>query len=309
MPLPLSLTDKAYIAGLMDGEGCITISRTAPTGKRGEISARFNPVVSIANTDLPVLQWIQRHFGGHLHLLTTWNKPCYSLSWGTRNAARFLDIIYPFLQIKKQQADVVRSFYVYRDSIRHHGNRPRPQTENDALAGFRTDIHRLNHSVGVTSSSVDDWRGDCVDSYVAGLLDGEGTITITKRQPYVRLKERNPRFWGLISIANTNLLVLRLIQSRYGGKVYRKHGGCHHPVYAVEWKERTALSLLRILSPFIRIKRPQAQELQEFYEYRDALKRPSRKGIKGGSFARLPTETARFEEFRSRIRAMNGRIQ
>ncbi len=55
-PVPLSPESAAYIAGLIDGEGKVTLTRLHATEKR-------QLVVSIANTELPLLQFVLREVG------------------------------------------------------------------------------------------------------------------------------------------------------------------------------------------------------------------------------------------------------
>jgi hypothetical protein len=52
----LSSTDAAYIAGLVDGEGTVTLSRRHAHDRR-------QLVVSIANTELQLLQFVLRSVG------------------------------------------------------------------------------------------------------------------------------------------------------------------------------------------------------------------------------------------------------
>ena len=55
-----SLSDLAYCAGLMDGEGCITLTRDSESNYRLR--------VKITSTDYSVLEWLQEHFDGYIHL-------------------------------------------------------------------------------------------------------------------------------------------------------------------------------------------------------------------------------------------------
>src|SRR5260370_38620594 len=57
-----TLTDYAYIAGLLDADGTICMHRINP-GKSGE-SCNF--IVDIVNKDLQVLQWVKSLFGGFI---------------------------------------------------------------------------------------------------------------------------------------------------------------------------------------------------------------------------------------------------
>ena len=60
MPIETAL---AYTAGLFDGEGSITLTRTKRTRFR-------SPQVSVASCDREVLEWLRITFGGSI---------CYSL--------------------------------------------------------------------------------------------------------------------------------------------------------------------------------------------------------------------------------------
>jgi hypothetical protein len=51
----LSETEAAYVAGIVDGEGTITLTRAHRDGRR--------PVVSISSTELSLLQYIQSIVG------------------------------------------------------------------------------------------------------------------------------------------------------------------------------------------------------------------------------------------------------
>ena len=95
--LPQELTDLAYIAGLLDGEGYITISRH----QRDQIK------VGITNTHEPVIRWLGS-FGGTV-VLKGANKfgklPCFE--WrlqGRKEVYIFLSVVSPYMRIKQQKA-------------------------------------------------------------------------------------------------------------------------------------------------------------------------------------------------------------
>lgn len=97
-------TDKAYIAGILDGEGCITVY-LYPSGS-------IKPQVMIANTNLPLLQWIQSFYGGAISKHTNYNenaKQCYRLQLFGFRALPILRDSYKYLRIKKLQADMLLS--------------------------------------------------------------------------------------------------------------------------------------------------------------------------------------------------------
>lgn len=100
----LSPTDAAYIAGLIDGEGSIMLV------KPGHVQAEANLRVTVANTYLPVLEWLTDITGiGRIyqHRVDT-EKHRASYSWRCHGdgADSLLGQIRPYLRIKAVQADL-----------------------------------------------------------------------------------------------------------------------------------------------------------------------------------------------------------
>ena len=96
----------AYIAGFFDGEGCVHIG-----GRRQNTS--YNLEVSISNTDKDILLWIQSIYGGYIKdvkKVKEHHTQCYNWRIVSNQAAKFLESILPFLNIKKFQAGVAIAF-------------------------------------------------------------------------------------------------------------------------------------------------------------------------------------------------------
>lgn len=95
-------SDLAYIAGFVDGEGCIRIKQT-PTS--------YYLIVHVTNSYLPVLKFIQERFGGNLRMQEkTKNKNIYNLHLSCGVARDFLKSIIGFLIEKKPQAELGLKF-------------------------------------------------------------------------------------------------------------------------------------------------------------------------------------------------------
>jgi len=85
-------------------------------------------------------------------------------------------------------------------------------------------------------------------AYIAGLLDGEGTVTLTR-------KHRNDNHQLALSISNTDLPLLRYVLKTVGaGKITSKRTArAHHtPSYTYAIYNRQALALLEQLSPYLK---------------------------------------------------------
>jgi len=83
-------------------------------------------------------------------------------------------------------------------------------------------------------------------AYLAGLFDGEGTVTTYVPNGHIQLK---------VSIANQDLGVLEWIKGIYGGSVYSNQGHCFK--YDLQGLSRVKKFLLDIF-PYLRIKRSRA---------------------------------------------------
>lgn len=84
-------------------------------------------------------------------------------------------------------------------------------------------------------------------AYIAGLIDGEGTITLSR--PHVNESRRL-----VVSIANTELQLLQFVLAEVGaGKITRKraYSQRHTPSYCYAITSRQALSLLRQLTHYL----------------------------------------------------------
>lgn len=108
MPLTMTETDKAYLAGLMDGEGSISLARSFAKRTRGRY---VYPLVRIANTDKPMIDWIiQRIPFGALQYRSRMNERCknvYHIGWASSEAIEVLELILPYLITKKERAIIV----------------------------------------------------------------------------------------------------------------------------------------------------------------------------------------------------------
>lgn len=106
--------DRVYLAGSVDGEGCITISikRSKADPYRG--GSCLTPLVSISNCSLLLMDWLNEHVAG-CTLKTHSNDPVRKDSY-TFQITRLLDVkslleqILPHLVVKRKQAELVLEF-------------------------------------------------------------------------------------------------------------------------------------------------------------------------------------------------------
>lgn len=98
---------KAYIAGIIDGEGCVTVNkRKHKSGSKG-----FVPTVSIGMTYQALIVWLahitNRKWKAELKRKLPHHKPMYRVDWRNQRAKEFLLEILPYLKVKKEQAELL----------------------------------------------------------------------------------------------------------------------------------------------------------------------------------------------------------
>ena len=117
-------TEKAYVAGLVDGEGSIQI--VLQTNKsRGRPEYCFAQVC-INNCNRTLLEWVKKRFGGKI-IVSRRNynseeknsKPLYKLYFYRKEARHFFKLVLPYLVLKRKQALVVEKLFKKIDQYRH----------------------------------------------------------------------------------------------------------------------------------------------------------------------------------------------
>jgi hypothetical protein len=106
----LESTDAAYIAGLVDGEGTITLSRVHRNERR-------RLVVCICNTELPILHFVIAAVGaGKITSKRTYemrHAASYTYQISSRQALDLLRQVMPFLRsYKARRAQLILEHYV-----------------------------------------------------------------------------------------------------------------------------------------------------------------------------------------------------
>lgn len=133
--MSVSDRDLAYLAGLVDGEGCITITL---------VRKRYHMVqLRIANTDPRMTRWLQSNFGGGVTIENRQNarwKVRYTWCVGARAAEPILRAVLPHLLLKRDQAEIALAC---RELTYYRGNRRGLSTfpEREAL---KQRLHVLN---------------------------------------------------------------------------------------------------------------------------------------------------------------------
>lgn len=115
MKRELTTAEVGYLAGLVDGEGCISILRMQmKRGKRTYL--HFALQIRIANTQIRLVEWIRDRVGGKLYAQTYVTrirgnrKQAWHWHLGGYEASAFLRLVRPYLVIKGDQVDLALEF-------------------------------------------------------------------------------------------------------------------------------------------------------------------------------------------------------
>ena len=124
--MSLTKVDLAWMAGFVDGEGCISIAKDKSEGGR-----IFSVVARVSNNNLEALQFIHQWFGGYIRAESNGNglPPTFSLALKSRKGARFLRAIQPYLHVKSEHARIALELQDRIENtppnyISHYGRKP-----------------------------------------------------------------------------------------------------------------------------------------------------------------------------------------
>ena len=145
-----SIPDLAYIAGFLDGEGTITLIRLPPKKPKARTpyESRYQLNVSLVNTNKDIMVWIHSLVGGYLHprrQLSVKHKVAWQWYCNNSVAEDFIHQIYPWLKIKKGQAEIALKFRETVNSSRHTPDRlGTPPAVQEIRDTMYASIHVLN---------------------------------------------------------------------------------------------------------------------------------------------------------------------
>ena len=108
---------KAYIAGLFDGEGCVSVHKVQDqrSKKKGNLLYRYYLKAIIVSTSKDMIDFINKHYSGSVSERTKRN-PNHADQWAWQlsgmKAVSFFNDIYPYLIVKKEQASLAMKWSI-----------------------------------------------------------------------------------------------------------------------------------------------------------------------------------------------------
>ena len=148
--MDISEVDKSYLAGIIDGEGCISVSKNPRNGRN-----YYRLILDITTTSNELNQWLEDKFGGIVRTTYARNKNRTDMQGWTVSGNQCQDILrltLPYLIIKKHQAELalLMTFGEYGGSCRWGYS-----DDEETLRGMVMDeIHQFNHKNGNKGSYI-----------------------------------------------------------------------------------------------------------------------------------------------------------
>ena len=113
----MKISDIAYIAGLFDGEGCVSYKQYNRQRKHNKKPyPTWQIRVEIAMTDKAIIEWLHDTLGfGWSAEKRYHTKPKYKRQWrwccGYRDALTFAKLLWPFAQVKLHKLEQIIDHY------------------------------------------------------------------------------------------------------------------------------------------------------------------------------------------------------
>ena len=130
----------SYLAGIIDGEGSISIEIQSQSVRHNRKCDYYSLRLLVINTNLPLLNWIQSNFGGTIRprKIIVNRRQCYTWNLFSHNAAEVLKSCEPYMIVKKAHVEVFSNF----SSTMSKAN----SRLSDELLSYRRDLYlKLKH--------------------------------------------------------------------------------------------------------------------------------------------------------------------
>jgi len=135
----------AYLAGIIDGEGCLYIGRVKQ-GKYGS-GWQWRALIRVTSCDEELILWLEETFGGSKDSRYRWTskkkyfRPVYNWQATGNMLDHVLKCVEPYLIIKKKQCDVMKR---YRLTSKNIGSKRLPDDIVAKRFELLSEIRNLN---------------------------------------------------------------------------------------------------------------------------------------------------------------------
>lgn len=290
----------AYLAGLIDADGAITIVSRKDEGREG-----YRIRLSYYCCNPKIIKLLAKNFGGKIvykkygkSKLNKNQRICYRWHLYDVSAATLIEKMFPYLVIKRRQAKYCLNLQLARGFFPNPHFRWHP----DDAARFRSFARKLK---GLCNYRNTKGKEHPVEWYVhrsltkklelayfAGFVDGDGSIMITS-QMIKRWENYKPK----IAIANRNIQIIESFGKLFGGRPYLKTLNENDADrYQVEVVNDSAIQVIKQIKKYLLLKCKQADLLLEL----DKIKKTTLRGT-------YPTRIKEYNKLKTKCQLLNKR--
>ena len=283
--------DMAYAAGILDGDGSFSIMKS---------NGKYYPCIQLSNAFKEMSQWLHQTFGGSLRVKKPQQPHHKTLFvWSVRGidgCEKLIERIEKFLVLKKPQSQLMKCFLQERTN---------PECTDVNLERLSLKMKEYNRDVllkkdTLTNQSIEDSLCPKFWSYVAGIMDTEGSFSIKKEKPHSG--SVSARYNPVVQLTMVPADVLNFIRQNSSlGSYCIPKASCTTKGYAYKMsilsKDQCMRFIYKIIN-YLRFKKGQAFTLLNFCENYGSVKY-----CQGG----IPQETLDFrEEMYQQMRKLNA---
>lgn len=195
---------KAYLAGLFDAEGDLSIGRHLSKELTYTIKGKtytyenytsYSASIAVYNTYLPLMKYLVKHFGGTYRVLTEETDTRQKVyAWkpdGSQHSLTVLRHVSPYVTIKQSQLHLCIQFL-------EMGSKSDPETRKNL---YEKCLVANSISLTTDTNHIIKWKQNLQNAYFSAIFDGEGTASVYN----------SPTIW----IANSNRSLLETAKTLY----------------------------------------------------------------------------------------------
>lgn len=201
------LTDFAYAAGYIDGDGCFYIGKI-------KTSPFYQDTFSIISTHLENIEWFNTHFKGTIQVKTSRQKnrvPSYHFVF---NKAGYedLDHIRPFLVEKNHECLTFKHF-------RNPDDKHRRDIWIEVMGKLKHQSYLMQTSIKEDVEEIRNTVKPTIEdfAYLAGFIDAECSIGIQKT---MQRRAKNPNYRIHLQCNNSKSPCFYWLAQRFGGQFH-----------------------------------------------------------------------------------------
>lgn len=248
----------AYIAGILDGDGSISLIR-----ENRASGFKYYPCIQLSNVFEGMIDLLHQTFGGCKKIKSRQaHAKKIQYVWNVRglDSCQFvLEKILPFLILKKKQAIRLLNF------VKNPSN-TNPEIERLEIQGLNNDS--LTES-GIVSKQADkNTDEETFWAYFAGIMDTEGSFSVKRETPSGELK--NYRYTQMIQLTMASFDSMNFIRKNCClGRVCFPKAACTQRGFTYKLmviKQDHCIEMIKRILPYLIFKKDAALELLNFCE-------------------------------------------